>query len=705
MNKRFVLILISIFFPLLVFSQDPKSSEAIEELIEMIASSMEDEDVDYSTLTDDLYNFLENPINLNETSAEELEKLVILTDYQINNLLFYREKNGEILSIYELLLIDGFSKELVEKLMPFFTLESRENKNIIPKKMWQYGSHQIFIRMQQVLEEQKGFSDITDSAYAENYNSRYLGSKQKIYTRYKYNYKNKIYWGITAEKDAGELFFKSNLHDSLKNDLDPYLKNGFDYNSAHFQINNVKFVKTFVAGDYQLRLGQGLTAWSGMTYNKSPYVLNIKKVRQGLQRYASTDENNFLRGVGTTLRFKNIDFTVFYSRKKIDANIADYDTLADEAVYFTSIQSTGLHSIPSEVVDKDAISEEIMGGSIVFNHKYFKTGFNLLNYQFDGVLNKDPKPYNQFEFQGTDNYNASVDYQINYKNFSIFGEAAMSQNNRYAFLNGIILQLHSQFSLSVLHRYFDKEYQALYADAFSEGTKVNNEEGLYFGFEYYPIKKWKISGYVDRFHYEWLRNRVDAPSNGYEYFIQAYYNFSRHVKMYWRLKQEIKQQNEATEDDVYIPELLNVNTVKIRYHISYEISDQLTLRNRLELSRYNKVDTVTDYGYLIYQDIIYKPEKLPLSLAFRYAIFETDSWDSRIYAYENDVLYGYSIPAFYMKGNRTYLTLKYTITKNIDVWLRYARTFYANMDIIGSGLTEIDGNTKSEVKFQVRFRF
>jgi len=117
-----------------------------------------------------------------------------------------------------------------------------------------------------------------------------------------------------------------------------------------------------------------------------------------------------------------------------------------------------------------------------------------------------------------------------------------------------------------------------------------------------------------------------------------------------------------------------------------------------------KLET-NDNGYLIYQDVIYKPDKLPLALAIRYSIFDTDSWDSRIYAYENDVLYGFSIPAFYSKGMRSYLNLKYSIAKNVDFWFKYAITRYFDKDTIGTGLTEIQGNTKSEVKVQFRFKF
>ena len=69
------------------------------------------------------------------------------------------------------------------------------------------------------------------------------------------------------------------------------------------------------------------------------------------------------------------------------------------------------------------------------------------------------------------------------------------------------------------------------------------------------------------------------------------------------------------------------------------------------------------------------------------------------------MLYSFSIPAYSNRGTRTYLTARYQFRKGIDLWIRYAITYYENLDVISSGLEEIQGNHKSDVKIQVRYSF
>ena len=91
--------------------------------------------------------------------------------------------------------------------------------------------------------------------------------------------------------------------------------------------------------------------------------------------------------------------------------------------------------------------------------------------------------------------------------------------------------------------------------------------------------------------------------------------------------------------------------------------------------------------------------------SIRLQYFETEGYDSRLYAYENDVLYSFSIPVFYDKGYRYYLNLNYDVSKKCTVWLRWAQTIYKGKNLIGTGLDEIEGNKRSDVKIQILYQF
>ncbi|MGM0406684.1 MAG: ComEA family DNA-binding protein [Bacteroidota bacterium] len=668
---------------------EPYPKQTIEDLIEDIASSTDDE-LDYTTLYDDLNYYLYNPLNLNTATQDELEKLKVLNDFQINSLLDYIDQNGAMVSVYELQLVHGFTFDDIEMILPFVTIsdELPERKSSL-KNILKYGNNQLFIRGQDVLEEQSGYTTISDSALAENPNSRYLGSSYRFYTRYKFQYKDKVYFGFTAEKDPGEEFFTGSN------------KNGFDYMSGHLQINNIGIFKTITLGDFEAKYGQGLVLWSDFGMGKSPYVLNTRKRAQGLRKYSSTNENVFMRGAGTTVSFDNLDISAFFSYKNIDANIQD--SIDHEIATVTSFQNSGIHATPSQLEDKNAINEKIAGGNITYNHSNFKLGLTGVYYEYGAELIKDTTPENQFNFRGKENTNLSVDYQFSFKDFYFFGEEAISANGAKAFLNSMLVNLAPQVSMSVLHRYYDRDYHANYSNAFAEGSNARNQSGLYFGLEIHPIKHWKITSYFDTYRFLWLKLGVDAPSSGNEWFVQTDYNPTRDFSIYLRLKNEVKQKNKNTESG--IDELADESLLKARLHLVYQINKQLAIKNRIETTKYQKGNTSAEYGYMVYQDIFYVLEKLPLSFNARFAVFDTESYNTRIYAYESDILYAFSIPAYYSKGTRFYFNVKYSVAQFIDLWIKYSQTYYSDMDVISSGLNQINGHTKSEVKAQLRIKF
>lgn len=690
---RFILVLLIVLVPLFANSQQLVLPVAIEEIIEEIAASVE-EDTDLSVIIDDLYFLWENPLDLNQAGVEDLTRIYLLNDFQIANLLKYVRNYGPVLSIYELGYIEGFDQALILKVSPFLTIgPGVPGPPLRPKNILKYGRHQVYTRIQQVLEEQRGYSAISDSALAASPNSRYLGSPLKIYNRYVFSYRNQVFWGITAEKDAGEEFFRGST------------TGGYDYYSAHLYIRNTGKIKRIALGDYHVRFGQGLVLWPGFSTGKTADAVNIKKNARGLVRYSSTDENIFMRGAAATLGIgSKTDLTVFFSRKKIDANILSVDSVNRRVSAVSSLQNTGLHATPSQMANKNSLGETIGGTNLSWRGDSYKIGFTGLYYQYDAPLIPAERIYNQYEFRGKSNFTAGTDYQFNFRNLHLFGEVAMSRNGGYAFLNGLIANAGPRVALALLQRNYSRDYHAFFSNAFGENTRNMNETGFYSGLVILPFPKWKISGYYDIFSFPWLRFGAYTPTAGYEYLVLTEYSPSRNLSMWWRIRQKNKPVNAPVEEPL-TRQTQEAATTSYRFQINYRILPTLELRNRIEFVNYRRENQPSETGYLIYQDVILRLSQIPLSLSARFAVFETDTYNARMYAYENDVLYAFSIPAYYDRGTRSYINLSYSFPRGVDVWFRIAQTYLPYRNVIGSALNEISGNTRTEVKLQARVSF
>lgn len=665
-----------------------------EELISRIEQIAErsDQELDYTDLLDGLYALLEHPINLNYASFDELKQLFFLTDLQAHKLIEYRNQYGMFATLYELQAIEGFDRPLIELMEPFVSVsQEKPEYQASLKNVFKYGRHDLFLRYSRILEEQKGYQALSDSAKEENPNGYYLGSPDRLYLRYGFNYRNKFRAGLTADKDAGEEFFTGSQ------------PNGFDFYSAYAWATDLGFIRQMVVGDYHLEFGQGLTLWTGLAFGKSSDGVTVVKNQRRVRPNTSSNENLFLRGTAVTAAIKNFNITGFYSSKKVDANIGDYDTLNQEIAFVTSLQETGYHRTNAEIEDKRAIKETLYGGHLEYSKNAIRIGATAFKTHLDKPLESSTQLYQKYRFSGTENLNYGLDYNFIVDRFNFFGEISGSENGGRAWLAGVQAALHPQLAVSVYYRDFGLKYQNLYSNAIGESSTNQNEKGLYTGVRFDLHKNWTFTGYADFFNFPWLRYRTDFPSHGREYLGQLEYRMSRDVNMYFRYRTDRKQQNWDTGE--HLKKIGETNKQSFRFNIAYSVIPSVTLKNRVEYLLYEDVDGKESAGFLVYQDVMYRPENKPYDITLRYALFDTDDYDARIYAYENDVLYAFSIPGYYYQGSRFYVLLKWEPLDYLDLWVRFAQTLFTNQNTLGTGLDEIDGNTRSEIKLQARLKF
>lgn len=660
-----------------VSAQKTESKKLIEAILESHLENS-DEETDISLVIEDLEDLAENPININATNPLELSRLYILNDIQLSKLLTYVREFGPVYSIFELKTIDGFTPGLLEKIALFIWFGPQETKPEKFTETLKYGHHQLLLRALETAQKAKGYMEKEDGTIP------YEGNPYRYYTRYQFKTRDQFSVGITAEKDPGEAFFKGSN------------KKGFDFYSGHVSFKINSWLQNVTIGDYIVRAGQGLILWQGYTSGKSVYTMDIAKTAQGIRPYTSVDENLFFRGAATNLKFENTNLSLFYSQKNVDANL---ESSILTPVYFTSLQSSGYHRTASETEDERAINRKTLGGVANYSFLNLKLGATFLYDRFESPYIPADQLYNRFRFSGKENLNGGINYLFSKGIYQLFGEAAISKSKGKAFLQGAIAHLNDQLSFSLLLRHFDKNYQALWANTFAEGSSINNESGLYFGTKILPVKFVSLSAYSDFYRSEWINFSTAAPSKGWDIFAQANVVLSQKVEFYLRYKNEEKEQK-FKQEELYVN--LPEKTQKSRFHIQIKPGETITLKTRFEHTAYKGLEK--ENGFMIFQDIQFVPEKIPMNISTRFAWFSTDSYNSRIYAYENDILYAFSIPAYYGKGFRTYINLKLKITDKIDFWVKVANTAWNDRNIISSGYNEIQGSNKTELKFQLRLK-
>ncbi|MES1222517.1 MAG: hypothetical protein ABUT20_43885, partial [Bacteroidota bacterium] len=567
---------------------------------------------------------------------------------------------------------------------PFISVAEFIKPAVIFNKRLHGGEHSILIRAGQVLERSKGYR--ADTA-ATNY---YPGSAQKLLVRYKYQFGNLLQYGVTGEKDAGEQFFKGRQ------------KQGFDFYSVHFFARHINNIKAIALGDFTVNLGQGLVQWQSLAFKKSGEVMNIKREGPVLRPYNSPGEINFHRGAGITIGKKNWDASLFVSYKNIDAN-AVADTSQTHEDFISSLQTSGYHRTNRELNDKSIQKQLALGGNLLLQFKKLQLGINGIQYKFKLPFSKPAYPYNLYALTGKSFGNYSIDYSYTFKNVHLFGEAAITGDLKKALISGILLSTATDVDAGILYRNISAGYQSLYSSAFTENTYPNNEKGLYAGVTIHPAL-WQIDAYADVYKFPWLKYRVNMPSSGAGYLLQVTFKPNKQVEIYSRLRSE-KSDINTNPNGLALAAVMAQVKQSWRTQFNYRLNKQVEITTRAEILQFNHGALDAEQGFLIWCSLFYKPALKTWTANMRWQYFETDGYNSRIYGYENDVLYGFSIPAIYYKGIRYYINVNYDFNKKWSFWMKWSQTIYKNKTLIGSGLDEINGGKKTEVRVQLMYKF
>jgi hypothetical protein len=680
------LLALLILSPIFLWAQEyPRKEMDLERLADELFG-FQDLDLNYEDLYENLALLLASPKNINKITEEELRFINILTEEQLQNFFHYRSTQGNLLSIYELQAIPDFDLQTIYRLTPFFIVEdpSKHINANLWNRMIHDGENYAILRYEKILQTKRGFTDRVSA------NQQFTGSDDKLYMRFRSSRPGDYSFGFTVEKDAGE---QITWNPSQK-------QYGFDYISFHGQVLNKGKLKNLIIGDYQAQFGQGLLMGSNFGFGKGgETITTVRRSNLGFMPYTSINETGYLRGAALTYEIsKNIYLSGFYSNAWRDATLA---VNPEDDIFASALQNTGLHRNASELSRRKTIHEQQHGFVLNYRKQGLDAGILYNQITYNKPIRRNTQAYNQFSFSGISLSNIGGFLNYNLKNFTFFSEAGKSISGGYGITTGILGSITPQLDVAFHYRSYQKDFYSLYSNAFAESTLPQNERGMYWGWKYRWNRKYSLSGYADLFRFPWLRYRGYAPSDGHEFLFRFTYQPSRQVLLFAQAREESKIRNISSPESNLYP---TDNGIKRNFWINcdYGTGQRLRFKSRAQFSTYT-FNGQTTSGMILVQDISIDLGRF--SATARYALFDTDDFDNRQYVYERDMWLVYSMPALSGNGIRNYLLLQYNATRKMTVWLRYSHTRFTDRETIGSGPDTTDGDTRNDVKLQMRIRF
>jgi len=666
---------------------DTRDNGEIEMLLENQTEDSED-----SKLLEQIQYLEANPVELNTASANDLLKIPYIDAIRAAKIIEYRTRNKKFISIAELRYVEGIDDELYDKVKRFVVVKS----SVVDYTKDEFGI------IQKIKQKKSGFlnnlkielrsrfsNDLQPSrGYLEPF--KYLGPRPKFYTRLVAGYQAGSYTftgSILAEKDPGELNWADHF-------------GGFAEMKSHTAVNQM------IAGDYTLEFGQGITLWSSYSFSKgSDAVSGIKKKGDDIDSYNSVNEVQYFRGlagkVKLPLSFGDLSLYGFYSNNSIDASIDTiYNQLSSEYV-------DGYHRTESERNRLNAGKERLYGGRLFYESKLFATTKIGLTY-YDSKYDKPFEYKGLFRFSGNKSNALGVDYDIVIKNINIFGEWARSYTDIVGGVTGVKILFFKLADIVFMVRNYPKNFVMLHSYGFGEQSGTSqNEFGIYSGIRFKIGKLAVINAYYDQYKFPYATFYNPVPTEGNDFLVYTEWNATRSLKVYTKFKSETK------EDIITVTEptgfeydrIYDRNQKNYRLQFDYDIFRTFRVRSRFEyvFADYQGYK-ISEKGILFFSDFRVSPFR-SLLLDGRFVYFQTDSYDSRIYEYENELTGVVSNQGLYGKGTRWYLMLKYKPYKFLELSAKYSETIIDGAKSTGSGNDEVMGDLKNRFSLQLDIKF
>jgi competence ComEA-like helix-hairpin-helix protein len=675
-----IIITLTILPPL--FAQDSNPQNLVEREIERILEEIDPEESadNPEEFIRRIHDLAANPVNINRAGVSELMEIPGMSMGIAAAMISYREEVKPFESVSELIGVRGIGQATLDKISPFVTVgnraERRRDVYLNPRTWTHNGRFDTFSRYQRPLQTADGYKQ-PDSL------GGYLGNPATYYQRFNYRSRH-ISMNITQQKRAGERF------------TSPVSMN---HNSFHLGVQHLGWLRQLIAGHFNVRFGQGLILRSGSVFGKGRDVIGSPSVSGPVLRgHTSAQTAGAFRGIAGSAG-NRIQVTGFYSTTDRTASVVNGDTIRFPA---NTVEFTTRNNLEKA----NNTRQETAGGRFSFESSALSMGINGYYNRFSRPVQSGNQPYQLYAFEGTTAYALSADLRVRFQNLTLFGEAGTTGNNAYGLISGVEISSGFNTDMVFSYRQYSPRFQAIFGGSFSEQSGTpRNEEGFYAGVRHQLSESIRVSAFYDQYRFPSPRFRVNQPSSGRDWFGLIEYRPDSDTELYFQLRRKSRDEEIINLDLPGRPfaQLALSKRTNLRLHLTRQVHPDIRIRSRAELVSIQSVTDERSLGYLIYQDIRLQPWN-SLRIDARVTFFDTDDFHSRLYHFENDLLYLFSSTMLFGRGQRMYLLFNYRPSDHLQIWFKASTTLYENQSTIGSGRNRIQGNIRSDIGVQVRVR-
>jgi hypothetical protein len=449
------------------------------------------------------------------------------------------------------------------------------------------------------------------------------GNPLKHYNSMKIDYRDRIFLNLLTEKD-------------------PFESNYLDFFRVFVSIKFAKIIDELAIGHYGLEFGEGLIfnyPWPVMK------VANVFKNRErGIRPYRSSgNENRSLLGLAIKAHTAKFTYFVFASYEPHDCSLKG-DSVA--SIKFDEIY----HTTEGTIKGKDGVTRKLWGARLLYGENNFKVGTTVYRSWYSSQFNILSFPPSII---------AGIDFDYIQNDVNIFGELGTSwgESNDKGILLGFSYKLLG-LSLISLFRDYGPNFVSPEGMGFCDNRENQNEGGYFNKVSYRISKHTQLAWYFDIFNHRRIspiddvtyRKEVRA-----EFTHQFAPEFACRVQYKYKDKDRMQSGCEKREG--------------ARFDISMRPNNDIFIRSRFESVEYT--GNTNEDGFLYYIDSRYRRLKW-LSVEARCIYFDTDSYNSRVYEYENNLTGTITNEALFGKGFRSYLLVSWRVKENVGLQMRYA---------------------------------